>query len=217
MAPSSPANRVQAAGQQRAPAWRRRWPLATAAAVLIAALGTALAVAGGGQEAAAPQASPPAEAGPAPLDERVDTDGRPLPDISFEMFDGQTASFADFRGQPLVINFFAAWCASCLAELPELQKVYAANRPHVEFLGVNLQDSRDAAAELIDWAELTYPIAMDPRGELFRALRAHAMPTTLFVTADGTIAEVYSGELTAEQLADRLRRHGLMPTEAASR
>jgi peroxiredoxin len=212
--------RPNSTGKRRDAAAKLR-PLALIAAAVgvaaVATVGAGVALGGAGGERAVSQTSPLPAPGVVRLDERGQADGRPLPDADLELFDGGTATFADFRGKPLVINFFASWCTSCLAELPRFQAVYAANREHVQFLGVNLQDSRAAGEELIHRAGLTYPIAMDRRGELFTMLRAYAMPTTVFVHPDGTVAELHGGELDAEQLTERLRRHDMIPREAASR
>jgi thiol-disulfide isomerase/thioredoxin len=210
--PSQPRN-----GATRQETARRPWVAAAALSVAaVAVVGLVLARGGGGDDGrTAAQVSALPGLGSS-LEQGGQADGSPLPDVEFEMLDGAEMSFADFRGKPLVINFFASWCGACLAELPQFQEVYAANREHVQFLGVNLQDSRAAAEELVDWAALTYPIAVDAQGQLFAGLGAYAMPTTVFVHADGTIAELHGGELDADELGERLRRHAMIPQQEAA-
>ena len=84
----------------------------------------------------------------------------PAPTTEFVLFDGTAASFADYAGEPVVVNFWASWCPSCVAEMS------AAFRPvqldvgdAVAFLGMNIQDERDLALELleetgVDWIQL---------------------------------------------------------------
>lgn len=121
-----------------------------------------------------------------------------------EMFDGGTASLEDYRGRPLVVNFYASWCAPCLAELPGFERVHQDLRDEVAFLGVNLQDSVATGRELAERTGITYDLARDPDGTLFTRLGGTAMPTTAFIDARGALVEVHSGELSADELADRI-------------
>ncbi len=81
---------------------------------------------------------------------RLSADGDALPTESFELFDGGTATFADFGGKPLVINVWASWCPACVGELPDIQAVHEALGDEVTFLGVANADSRGAAIALAD-------------------------------------------------------------------
>ena len=134
----------------------------------------------------------------------VSADRDALPTASFELFDGGTATFADFGGKPLVINFWASWCPACVAELPDIQAVHEALGDEVTFLGVANADSRVAAIELADDVGLTYTLADDPKGDLFRSLGLIAMPSTIFVTADGQIQDVFGGQLDEKALIARI-------------
>ena len=131
-------------------------------------------------------------------------DGDALPTESFELFDGGTATFADFAGKPLVINFWASWCPACVGELPDIQAVHEALGDEVTILGVANADSRGAAIALADEVGLTYTLADDPNGDLFRSLELIAMPSTIFVTADGQIQEVFGGQLDEKALIARI-------------
>lgn len=202
--------RSQTTARRRRAGRRRAWLVAAAgvAAAGLAAVAV-LTLGDGPQPALAPADSSALE--PRRLDEpRPDTAGKALPDVAFETLDGRQTTLATLADDGLVINFFASWCASCLRELPHFQAIYAEHQDDVTFLGVNLQDAPDKGRELVDWAGLTYPVTTDPRGELFTALEAYAMPTTVFVRPDGAIAEVYGGELSADQLLQRMRDHELI-------
>lgn len=185
--------------------------IAVVAAVLAGAVGLAIGVTSGQGPAQSGGKDAAASGADAGVEGRSSPAGEPLPDVAFATLAGEQTSLgavADQRG--LVINFFASWCAPCLEELPEFQAAYTDHRDEVGFLGVNLQDSPDAARGLVDRFGLSYPIGVDPQGELFSALGGYAMPTTVFVRPDGTIAEVYGGELSGEQLRDRLATHDLI-------
>ncbi|MBW3574331.1 MAG: TlpA family protein disulfide reductase [Actinobacteria bacterium] len=140
---------------------------------------------------------------PAPL-VGDDPTGRSLPQGNFSMLAGGLGSFADYRGTPLVVNFFASWCVPCVAEMPAFESVHQQRAAEVAFLGVNLRDSVADATALVERTGVTYDIARDPAGELAGALGVVAMPSTVFVSADGTIVATQAGELSAEELRARL-------------
>ncbi len=131
--------------------------------------------------------------------------GPPVPDLAFAMFDGSAATLADYGGRPLVVNFWASWCPSCVAEMS------AAFRPaqeklgeEVAFLGMNIQDTRDAALRLVDDTGVLFDLADDPAGDLYAELGGLGMPFTVFVSADGQIVEKHNGPLTQSQLEERI-------------
>ena len=126
-----------------------------------------------------------------------------LPPQHFELFDGTSATFAEFEGSPLVINFWASWCPACVGELPEFQTVHE-ERDDVTFLGIANADIRPAAVSLAGEVGLSYRLADDPNGELFRDFGLIAMPSTLFVSPDGQILEVFAGQLNESALNDRI-------------
>lgn len=123
---------------------------------------------------------------------------------SFELFEGGEATFADFEGEPLVVNFWASWCPACVAELPEFQSVHEQLGDEVTFVGVANQDQRPASVQLAEEVGLTYQLADDPQGELFRSLDLIAMPSTLFIDAEGEILEVFGGQLDEAGLTERI-------------
>lgn len=125
-------------------------------------------------------------------------------DIKLEMLDGSTANLADYQGQPVVVNFFASWCAPCLAEMPGFEQVHQDLHGQVAFLGVNLQDRPADGRRIVEQTGVTYDIARDPDGSLFQTFDAVAMPTTVFLDAEGRIVDVHSGEISAGALADRI-------------
>ena len=107
--------------------------------------------------------------------------------------------------KPIVVNFFAAWCEPCRRELPLLAATATAH-PRVRFVGVDHQDSRSNATDLLDETHVPYESAYDPQGTLASRFVVRGFPTTLFVAADGTILERVRGELKAAQLDALLLR-----------
>ncbi|MGH9137987.1 MAG: TlpA family protein disulfide reductase [Acidimicrobiales bacterium] len=123
---------------------------------------------------------------------------------SFETLDGGTGSFDQYRGTPLVVNFFASWCVPCLAEMPGFERVHQDLDGEVTFLGINLQDGVEDGQRVVNQTGVTYDIARDPDGSLFQSFGGVAMPTTVFIDADGNVVDLQSGEISADALRDRI-------------
>lgn len=126
--------------------------------------------------------------------------------VAYTTWDGRRTTTASFAGRPLVVNFWASWCTSCLAEIPRFVEVYERHRARVAFLGLNLQDDPDAARRLARRLGITYALGRDPHGEAFRAFGAVTMPTTVLVDTDGSVVRRLDGEVSAETLEHELAR-----------
>ena len=72
---------------------------------------------------------------------------------------------SDFRGTPVVLNWYASWCGPCRREIPDFQKAYEALDGEVVFLGVNLQEDADRAVGLLEVFVANYPALLDVDGE----------------------------------------------------
>ena len=127
--------------------------------------------------------------------------GPQVPTTGFQTFEGTSATLADFRGQPVVLNFWASWCPSCVAEMS------AAFRPVEEelgegitFLGMNIQDQRALALELLAETGVEWVNAEDPAGTLYTELGGLGMPFTVVISAEGQILDTHNGPLNERQL-----------------
>ncbi|CAN5130735.1 hypothetical protein BH18ACT4_BH18ACT4_10930 [soil metagenome] len=129
----------------------------------------------------------------------------PAPDLSFELLDGSEVSLAGYEGRPLVVNFFAHWCAPCVTEMPALEEVHQDMGDDVAFLGLSVQETQEEAQALVDETGVTYDIARDPRGEAVTALGGVGMPTTVLIDAEGNIAESHTSELSAGEITEMIR------------
>ncbi len=173
--------------------------LGAAAGIVLAACGGA---AGSGVEATGAD-TPTTSAQAAPT-----TVSDPAPSIEFALFDGGTASFADYAGRPLVVNFWASWCPSCVAEMSAaFRPVQESVGEEVTFLGMNIQDQRELALDLLDETGVQWISAEDPNGELYTELGGLGMPFTVLIDPSGGIVDSHNGPLSESQLREKLAEH----------
>lgn len=128
----------------------------------------------------------------------------PALEVPFTQFDGQVGTLDAYVGTPIVVNFFASWCTPCIAELPRFEAVHQEFGDRVEFVGLNLQDDRDAGLAVIAQTGISYDVGRDPQGAVFTSFEGFAMPTTVFIDAGGRVVEVWSGELSGAALRERI-------------
>jgi cytochrome c biogenesis protein CcmG, thiol:disulfide interchange protein DsbE len=143
------------------------------------------------------------------LQERPDPDQQfPLPDATLKGFaGGKAVALSSFRGEPLVINFWATWCAPCVKEMPDFQTVAREAGSKVTFLGIDVMDAPSNAEKFVADLGVSYPLAVDVDGSYWKQVRSFGMPTTLFVRPDGTVVYRRTGPLTADELREALATH----------
>lgn len=116
---------------------------------------------------------------------------------------------SDFRGTPVVLNWYASWCGPCRREIPDFQKAYEALDGEVVFLGVNLQEDAERAVGLLEVFVANYPALLDVDGEVAVHYRIPGMPTTFFIDADGVVRSMGAGLIVEEVLVEELARIGV--------
>lgn len=130
--------------------------------------------------------------------------GPAAPQLRLVDFEGKPFTFDEYRGTPMVVNFWASWCPFCIAEMPGFEKVHQALKDQIQFVGIDQRDDFDAAKRLAAETGVTYRLVKDPDGRAYDALANGAMPTTAFIDADGKIVEVVGGQLSEEELRERI-------------
>jgi cytochrome c biogenesis protein CcmG, thiol:disulfide interchange protein DsbE len=106
-------------------------------------------------------------------------------------------------GTPLVVNFWASWCEPCKREAPMLAHA-ARTHPEVQFLGVDILDSKDGALGFIAEFEVPYPSVFNPDGAIRTDLGSLGQPVTVFYTSGGAEIAKIDGELSRDVLRSNL-------------
>jgi len=118
------------------------------------------------------------------------------PDLLLQNLSGQEISLRDFQGQAIILNFWATWCPPCKAEMPDLQKVYLQFQGRgLVVIGINRTDQENYSEvpDFIQANEITFPVLLDPTGEIAKKYNVSALPTTFFIQPDGIINKVIIG------------------------
>lgn len=149
---------------------------------------------------------------PAPANAEVGlNEGDIAPNFTLTNLEGETVSLEDFRGQAVLLNFWATWCVPCRTEMPVFNNVYnSLNERGFTVLAVNFDESADQINRFVeelddlDSGRLSFPILLDPGGTVNREYRVRGYPTSLIIDGNGIIQDVHQGGITEEDLRAEL-------------
>jgi peroxiredoxin len=145
--------------------------------------------------------------------------GKAAPEFELEMMGGERFRLSEHKGKIVVLDFWATWCSHCLQSMPELVRLHseAAGRD-VEVIAVNLEESRDAIAAMLDRHKWKIPVALDRDGVVAARYGVTAIPQTVVIGRDGSVARHFigGGSNVAKNLADSVRglSSGVAPAAA---
>jgi cytochrome c biogenesis protein CcmG, thiol:disulfide interchange protein DsbE len=134
--------------------------------------------------------------------------GSPAPDFVLPALDGSSdLRLADFRGRPVIVNFWASWCNPCRDEFPLLKKALREHEAdRLAMIGVTYQDIPDDSRAFVKRMTASWPQGTDESGSVAKAYGVRGIPQTFFVRSDGTIAARVFGITTQEKLDEPLGR-----------
>jgi len=135
--------------------------------------------------------------------------GSLAPDFKLETLAGDQVSLSDFNGHPVLINFWATWCAPCRIEMPALQAAEDAFGPDLVILAVDFDESAEIVADFFLELELSFDPLLDPGGKIQRLYQVRGYPSTFIIDRQGVIQFVHIGLMTENQLDGYLTELGL--------
>ncbi|HEV2125705.1 MAG TPA: TlpA disulfide reductase family protein [Chloroflexota bacterium] len=143
--------------------------------------------------------------GPAP------TIGRAAPDFTLLDLAGTPVSLSDFRGNTVVMNFWATWCPPCRKEFPRLVQLATRHADQgLVVLAVDLQESPEIVRRFVDDFGASFPIVIDIEGDVAARYRLLGLPATFFIDSEGIVRGLHVGELTEAILTKQLSEMGLI-------
>ncbi len=124
--------------------------------------------------------------------------------------DGSTLTLSDLRGRPVLVNFWATWCAPCRAEMPEFERVHRRLGDRLQVLAVNQNESRGQVAGFFQELGLTFPTVIDKGAKVSEAYRLFGLPATYLIDERGVIRSVKFGPFADEaEIEKSLKTVGL--------
>ncbi len=125
---------------------------------------------------------------------------KPAPDFSLTKLDGSASvSLSDFKGKPVIINFWASWCAPCKEEIPFLQKTWTEYKDKgIIFIGIDVLDDTAAANKFVETFNIDYINLSDNKAKVTNQFGVIALPATFFIDSNGNISKQNYGPFLGE-------------------
>jgi len=132
--------------------------------------------------------------------------GFTAPDFTLPTVDNREISLSDYRGRPVILNFWATWCGPCRYEVPAFKTFYERYpEEEVVIIAVNTQDDPDSARGYARADGLKFLIPIDPRGVVAGMYNVRGMPTTFFINEAGIITSIKIGPfLSVDEMEERM-------------
>jgi thiol-disulfide isomerase/thioredoxin len=148
------------------------------------------------------------DGGPSPAGRPPGTEsalvGKPAPDFELELLGGAKFRLAQHKGEVVVLDFWATWCGPCLQAMPQVERVTSEFRDRgVQLIAVNLQEEPRQITSMLQRHKLHPTVALDRDGAVAEKYAANAIPQTVIIKGDGTIARLFVGG--GPHLDDQLR------------
>jgi len=136
--------------------------------------------------------------------------GTPAPDFQFDELDGeQNFSLSEFKGIPIVLNFWASWCVECRTEAVILEKFfqkYGVNNKQLMMIGIAIQDSPKNAKDFASHFGKTYLLGLDDdSGNIALDYGIYGVPETFFIDPEGNIFHKTIGTVTMELMEQKFK------------
>ena len=120
--------------------------------------------------------------------------GQAAPDFALKSSSGENLRLSEYRGDVVMVNFWATWCGPCRQEMPLLDELYSRyERVGFSLLGVNIDDDSRKAMNMVSELGVSFPVLFDARKEVSKLYEVNAMPVTVLIDREGTVRYVHHG------------------------
>ncbi|MFD0682007.1 MULTISPECIES: redoxin domain-containing protein [unclassified Paenibacillus] len=134
------------------------------------------------------------------------TIGTKAPDFTVTGLDGQMHDLSQYKGKPLIINFWGTFCPPCVREMPALQSQYDKWKDqNVQIVGMNLNESPVTVKAYLQQYNITLPILLD-NDVIRKKYKVFSYPTTFYIDANGIIQDIFVGEMSENDVSTRINR-----------
>ena len=135
--------------------------------------------------------------------------GSPAPDFSLPSINGQEVGLQGFSGKPVILNFWATWCAPCKEEMPLLESISKKYGSNLAVIAINEGDNLSAVKEFVANENLDLQILLDEESKVGELYKLGGYPTSVFIDGKGIIQAIYLGELSLVQVERNLDLIGI--------
>lgn len=140
----------------------------------------------------------------------VGADGTgPAPPFTLNEIGGQRTSLSQYKGQVVMLNFWATWCGPCQQEMPLLDQMYKKYKPAgFTLIGVNLDKDAPPVKQLLDRKPVSFPVLLDPASQVSKAYHVDEMPSTVLIDRKGNVRFLHRGYKPGDEneYQDRIRQ-----------
>lgn len=129
------------------------------------------------------------------------------PDFTMEDADGKAVKLSDFKGKPVILNFWASSCSYCKAEMPYFQSAYQKYGDSAQFVMLNVVNSERSSNDgrnFIQESTYTFPVFYETAGKAMGLYGLRGLPATIFIDSDGKIVQKAVGAITQPRLTNAI-------------
>jgi peroxiredoxin len=124
----------------------------------------------------------------------ADPTGAPAPQFTLGARSGHNVSLAQYKGQVVMLNFWASWCGPCRQEMPLLESIYKKyNRLGFTLIGVNVEPDSNAANDWLKQTPVSFPILYDKESRVSKMYDVAGMPSTVIIDRAGKVRVLHRG------------------------
>jgi thiol-disulfide isomerase/thioredoxin len=135
--------------------------------------------------------------------------GNPASSFTLNDLEGNLIHLDEFKGKPVLINFWATWCGPCRFEMPAIQSRYNEYGDELVVIAINFDETERVVQQFVDELGLSFIVLLDPGGTVQRDYRVRAYPTTYFLDEESVVKFQHIGYMSEVQLDQYLAQIGV--------